>query len=189
LVIATMDWSTFSLRRLESWQVFAEGTKELFATMEYRPQQQTVEVSIPALGRTNESVTVPVVPFHVYNFDLASLNFVFRHLNNPRGRFTIGILDPSNQEQGPLMIYKGEVEVAYVGDEPRQGMTCRKYSIDGPGLENRGGTIWVNADGEYFEDVEIDLPDNPNWTSFKFRLIGAGQMSREVWEEFQRSQF
>ena len=36
-----------------------------------------------------------------------------------------------------------------------------------------------------FVDVEIDLPDNPNWEHFKFRLEGMEQMTAEAWETFR----
>ena len=76
-------------------------------------------------------------------------------------------------------IINGEVTIAYTGEESRRGARCRKYSINGAGLENRGGSIWVNKNKGYIEDMEIALPDNLNWQSFKLRLIGVERMSRE----------
>lgn len=66
---------------------------------------------------------------------------------------------------------------------------CRKYKIDGAGLENRGGFIWVNKRGGYIEDMEIELPDNPEWKNFKFKLIKTEKMSRAKWENFIKAQF
>lgn len=54
LVVATMDWTIFSARRLESWQVFAAGKKNLFASLEFLPGAKAVEVSIPATGSTRK---------------------------------------------------------------------------------------------------------------------------------------
>ncbi|HYP27259.1 MAG TPA: hypothetical protein VE262_11120 [Blastocatellia bacterium] len=189
LVTATMDWSTFSARRLESWHVFASGEKKLVATLDYLPAQKAVEVAFPATGRPNEKTPIPRLPFHIYNFDLASLNFAFPHLADPLGSFTVGIADPTFKDEGPLFHYKGEAHVSYEGEESRQGAICRKYRIDGKGLEGRGGTIWVNREGGYFQDVEIDLPDNPAWRSFKFKLKGVGRMTRAQWEAFMKAQF
>ena len=189
LVIAEMDWSTFSAKRLESWQVFKSGERKLFATLVYLNAEKAVDVSIPSMRKTAERTIIKQLPFHVYNFDLGSLNFAFRHLVNPLQSFVIGIADPTFREQGPLFSYRGEVEVAYVGEEMRQGVRCRRYKIDGAGLENRGGTIWVNKSKGYIEDMEIKLPDNPNWQSFKFRLTGVEQMSRAEWEAFMKAQF
>lgn len=188
LVIAEMDWKNFSAKRLESWQVFQDDRK-LFATLVYREPDATVEVSIPSTGKPPETTAIKRLPFHVYNFDLASLNFAFPHLARPRGAFTIGIADPTFKENGPLFHYKGEAVVAYAGEELRNGVRCRKYRIDGAGLEKRGGLIWVNKLKGHVEDIEIVLPDNPDWQSFKFRLTRVERMSRAQWEAFMKAQF
>jgi hypothetical protein len=186
LVIATMDWANFSVRRLESWQVFAGDEKKLFATLTYADGETTV--SIPSTGKPDEKTKINHLPFHVYNFDLASLNFAFRHLVNPRATLTIGIADPTFKES-PLFAYKGEAEVKYVGEESRNGAPCRKYKIDGPGLANRGGFIWVNKAKEHIEDMEIALPDNPDWQTFKFLLKRTEQMTPGAWAAFIKAQF
>ncbi len=184
-----MDWSNFSVQRLESWQVFRSGERKLFATLEYVHAEKGAEVSIPPLGRVGEKTAINQLPFDVYNFDLGGLNFAFRHLVNPRKSFVIGIADPTFQDQGPLFKYRGEVTVTYAGDDLRNSAHCRKYRIDGKGLENRGGTIWVNMSKCHTEDIEIDLPDNPDWQSFKFRLTGLQSMTRAQWEAFMKAQF
>lgn len=188
LVIARLDWKIFSATRLESWQVWKDERK-LFATLDYDSADSSVTVSIPATGRPPERVRVEHLPFHVYNFDLASLNFAFPHLARPRGAFTVGIADPTFKETGPLFHYRGEARVAYAGDERRNGVACRKYRIDGRGLEGRGGWLWVNKRLGHVEDIEIDLPDNPEWQSFKFRLTRTERMTRARWEQFIKAQF
>ncbi len=189
LVIATMDWSTFMAKRLESWQVFSKDEKKLFATLDYLPAQQSVRVSIPTTGKPDEKTPIAHLPFHVYNFDLASLNFAFPHLIDPRGKFTIGIADPTFKDEGPLFHYKGEAQVSYEREELRHGAMCRKYKIDGKGLEGRGGAIWVNKKSGYFQDVEIDLPDNPAWRNFKFKLERVERLTPDGWADFMRAQF
>lgn len=188
LVVAEMDWQTFSARRLESWQVTAEGRK-LFATLDYLPAERAVSVEVPPTGRPAEKTAVGLLPFHVYNFDLASLNFAFPHLRDPRATFRVGLADPRLPFDGRLFFYRGAVTITYAGDERRGGVACRKYRIDGPGLEGRGGHLWVNRRGGHFEDVEIALPDNPDWQSFKFRLTRTERMTRPQWEGFIKAQF
>ena len=189
LVVGEMDWATFSVKRLESWQVFKSAEKKLFAKLTYLKDERAVDVALPGLGKASERTAIKQLPWHVYNFDLASLNFAFRHLVNPRAAFTIGITDPTFKEQGPSFKYRGEATVSYAGEEMRQGVRCRKYRIDGAGLENRGGFIWVNKRLGHVEDMEIDLPDNPDWQSFKFRLSKTQHMSRDEWEAFMKAQF
>lgn len=189
LVSAKMDWSTFSATRLESWQVFGTGERKLFATLQYLPAEKSVAVEIPAMGLPTIKAEIKYLPFHVYNFDLSSLNLAFRHLSAPEKSFTIGLADPTWAEQGPLFAYKGEVEVNFLGEEKRGEALCRKYAINGTGLQNRGGIIWVDKNGEHFVDVEIALPDNPDWQSFKLRLQSVGQMNQGAWEAFMEDQF
>ena len=78
--------------------------------------------------------------------------------------------------------------VSYLKDERRNNAAVSKYRIDGDGLQNRGGFIRVNSRRGWIEDMEIDLPDNPDWTSFKFKLLRVGRMSRAAWEKFTESQ-
>jgi hypothetical protein len=126
---------------------------------------------------------------HLYNFDFGSLNFAFPHLKNPKKAFRIGVTDPSFKENAPLVEYKGEVLISYLGEEKRNDTATRKYKIDGAGLQNRGGFIWVNKTRGWIEDMEIRLPDNPDWTSFKFKLLKTEKMTREEWEKFMKAQF
>jgi hypothetical protein len=188
LVIADFDWTVFSAKRLESWQVVAGLEKKLFATLSYLDAEKAVQVSILPLRKT-EKTAIKVLPFHVYNFDFGSLNFAFRHLINHKGSFVIGIADPTFKVQGPLFTYRGEVVVSYLNDEVRYGVRCRKYRVDGQGLEKRGGYIWLNQTEGYIQDMEIDLPDNPEWQSFKFKLLRVEQMNRQEWESFMKKQF
>ena len=187
-VIATMDWRTFSATKLESWQILESGERKLAATLEYKHRARAVDVTIPLFGRAEERTAIPTLPFHIYNFDLSSLNFAFRHLSEPTKSFVIGIADPSFKDEGPAFVYKGEVQISYVGDEPRGGAPCRKYRIDGEGLGNRGGYIWVHARGGYFQDLEIAQPDNPSWDTFKLELQKVETLSRAAWDAFVKAQ-
>ncbi|HSF39880.1 MAG TPA: hypothetical protein VLT87_08825 [Thermoanaerobaculia bacterium] len=189
LVMAHMDWSIFSVDRIESWQVWPDKERKLGARLAYLGPEKAVEVEVIPTGKPAEKVAIPRLPWHIYNFDLASLNVSFRHLIDPTGSFVVGLADPSFQDEGPVFFYRGEATVSYVGEEKRNGVDCRKYRIDGPGLSNRGGFLWVNLKEEHVEDIEIDLPDNPSWKTFKFRLLGVDQMDRAGWEAFMKSRY
>lgn len=189
LVIAEMDWQTFSAKSLKSYQVFTGGERRLFATLNFDAAKKGVEVLIPAIRSESEFLSINHLPFHIYNFDFGSLNFAFAHLKNPTKGFVIGIADPTFKTEGALMEYRGEATAFYAGEEKRNDRLTRKYKIDGAGLKNRGGFIWVNKAKNYIEDIEIEFPDNPEWTSFKFKLLKTEKMSRAEWEKFMTAQF
>ena len=189
LVIAEMDWTNFSAKSLKSWRILSKTERTLFGTILFNGVTRKAEVSIPAAKKETEFFEIEHFPVHLYNFDFGSLNFAFPHLVNPKKSFTISIADPTFRENAALVEYKGEVTVSYVGEEKRNDQKTRKYKIDGTGLQNRGGFIWVNKKHLWIEDMEIQLPDNPEWKSFKFRLVRTGKMSRAEWEKFMKDQF
>jgi hypothetical protein len=90
----------------------------------------------------------------------------------------------SYQEQAPSFAFKGLVTVDFVSEEERHGAACRKYSINGVGLEHRGGTMWIDRAAGHIVDYEIDLPDEPGYESGKLRLKQIDHMSNEAWHEF-----
>ena len=189
LVIATMDWNIFCVKSLESWTMTGIDEKTLVAKLEYVPSEKATSVELYTPEKTTEKTPIPYLPFHVYNFDLSSLNFAMPHLSNPEGKFKIGIADPNFGQSGPLFVYRGEAQVEYVGKEDRNGVPCRKYKIDGAGLENRGGFLWVDQAKSHFVDLEADLPDNPNWRNFKLKLDKIEQMTAEQWQAFYKKHF
>ncbi len=189
LVVAKMDWTSFSAAGLSSYRINSKSDRPLFATITFDRSKRVSEVSIPTMRKDVEKFELPHFPIHLYNFDLGSLNFSFPHLRDPEGSFVIGIADPTFSESKPLAEYKGKVSVKFVANERRNGVAVRKYSIDGSGLQNRGGFIWTNRKTGWIEDIEIDLPDNPDWKSFKFKLLKAERMTRPQWEKYILDQF
>ena len=189
LVCARLDWKIFCATSLSSWQLFYTGERRLFATLKYLPQEQSALVEIVAAGLAPEKTPIKRLPFHLYNFDFISLNLAFRHLIAPEKSFVLGIADPTFSETPPSFAYKGEAEIKFLGEEQRGGVACRKYAIDGAGLQNRGGLIWVDKKAEHIVALEIALPNNPDWRSYKLRLLSVGKMNQSAWEAFIEDQF
>ena len=189
LVIAEMDWAAFLPKKLESWQVLSQSERKLFATLTFNPAEKAVEVSIPAMRPKPEMAPIGRLPFHLYNFDLASLNVSFPHLADPKGAFTVGIADPTFKQDGPMFAYRGDLRVVYERDEVRGGVKCRKYSAAGSGIGGGKGTIWVNKKLGHIEDMEFDVANNPDWKTFKLKLRRIEKMNGEAWQRFIASQF
>lgn len=187
LVIAKMDWRAFSAASLYSWRVLSADERKLFATIDLDLTKQSAAVSIPQVREKIETVAYDRLPVHMYNFDFGSLNFAFPHLRKPKSSFKIGVIDPTFRSDGPLVHYRGEAAIEFDRMEKRNSADTRRYRIDGPGLGNRGGYIWVNSSTGWIEDIEIALPDNPEWSSFKFKLLRVEKMGRQAWEAFTKN--
>jgi hypothetical protein len=184
LVKAQMDWQLFSVRLFESWRVQEDGEHHLMATLTYRDDEGDYTVSIGPQAR----VQIDNWPWHSYDFDFASLNFCMRHRVDPEAPFTFGVADVVRSADGIAFADKGPVTMTFEREEARHDVACRRYRVDGEGLEDRGGVIWVDRDALHIVDYEIDLPDEPGFESGKLRLETVGRMSREEWQTFMNEQ-
>lgn len=178
LVTADMDWNRFSVRRFESWRHPAEGKPELIATLDLPAGSNQGQVTLRGQSYPTE---IRNFPAHSYDFDFGSLNLTLPHLVDVKSPFTVTVADFAMKDGKPAFVEKGPIELAYEGDEKRQGVRSRRYRIDGPGLENRGGKIWVDARRNHVVDYEIAIPDEEGFNSVKLALRSFEPMSLEAW--------
>lgn len=182
LVVAEMDWTRYSVRRLQSYSLTAGKTPTLKAVLEYRSGEDRVVAR--AIGK-EWKVAIGQWPWHSYDFDFASLNFTLPHLREPTASFRFGIADVVYLPAGPEFAYKGAVECRYESEERRHETLCRKYRVDGAGLEQRGGFLWVDKTRQHIVDYEIELPDEPGFRNGKLRLLRSEPVSLETWQQFK----
>lgn len=182
LVQAHIDWQTFSADQLASWVLTADGQRRAQASLNSSFADKTFTISWQ--GRS-DVIQVGHYPVHIYNFDLIGFNYILRHWQNPEGEVTIGILQP-NFDPNPetMMKYEGTIIIQYQGNEERNLQPCRKYTIGGEGLKGCTGVMWVHREKGYMEDIEIPIADNPDWDTFKFKLVSSASMSLQQWEDF-----
>lgn len=186
VVTSDMDWEVFSAKSLSTLEIYKDGSRKV--TARARLSRETNQYAY-TVGQSQYSVPIGHYPVHNYNFDLTSLNFSFRHLANPESAFSIGVHVPAFDLRSLVkFVYSGQAEIKYLSDEAYNGVACRKYSIGGQGLANKTGTIWVNKEKGYIENVEIPVADNPSWKSFKLKLTGVETMSPEAWNNYIAAQ-
>lgn len=185
LVVADMNWKTMSVARFETTKLFSGGTSTLVAELKESADGKEL---VGKVGGGSFRAKIEQRPWHTYDFDLASLNVALRFLEDPEATVTMGMMDIVRTATRQVFRHKGGVELWYEGDEERGGVACRRYGIDGPGLEDRGGNVWVRkTDDPVIVDYEIDLPDEPGMTSGKMWLLGETQLTPDAWTAHQRS--
>ena len=181
-VTADMDWEVFSPKALDGYEIYKDGSRKLIMHAELSKEKNEYTYNN---GKDQYSVPIGHFPMHNYNFDLTSLNFTFRQLTNPKSDFSVGIHYPAfDLVHFVKFVYTGQVNIKYLSDEIRNMVTCRKYEIGGEGFANKTGTVWVNKDKGYIEDIEIPLADNPSWNSFKLKLTSVEVMSQDAWNSY-----
>lgn len=183
LVVAEMDWVTFSVRRFENWLVTADGQRQLRVSLTAPPASNKVVVEV---GGKTDTTSITSFPWHTYDFDLASLSFTLPHLREPEAKFQVMITDPAMQDGRFTMENKGPVVVEFLQKEKDQttGERVRKYRIDGPGLQNKGGHLWVSVKNPHIVAYQIAIPDEEEYDSGNLRLTETLTHSKEEWEAF-----
>lgn len=182
LVKAHMDWTAFSADHLESWILLRDGRRTPQASLSSSFKDKTFTIS---WKKRHDTVRVQHYPVHVYNFDFISLNHILPHWQYPEGEVTIGVLQPNfDSDPRSLLKYEGTANLTYLGPEGREGQVCRKYGIGGPGLGQKAGFVWFDAQNGYIQDIEIPVPDNPDWQDFKLRFVSIQQMDLRQWNDF-----
>ena len=182
LVSAKMDWETFSVQEFEGGRITPEGQKVIGARLKQEGDKGKYEIQI---GNINETVQLDLFPWHSYDFDFTSLNMTWRHLIDVKADFTFDIADIVLIDNQPRFRNKGTVDIEYEKEEVRNGVDCLRYRIDGPGLEHRGGTIWVSKQDQLFIEYLIDIPDERGYDDMKFQFDRIEQMTTSEWEGFK----
>jgi hypothetical protein len=179
-----MDWETCSVSSFHTFHVDEHGARTLRAELVTSPDRKRVDVQVGA-----QKLTCPLArfPWHSYDFDFSSLNASLRFLTEPEGETEFTILDFVHGPAGAEFASKGGVALRYVGVEEHAGLDCRLYSIDGPGLEDQGGSLWASqGDDVFLVGYEIQLPDEPGMSSVKLEWLRNETRSDGEWEGFVR---
>ncbi|MDP6512773.1 MAG: hypothetical protein QF878_06275, partial [SAR202 cluster bacterium] len=157
LVTAKMNWDSFSVQGFKSSKIRANGKRIVYVTLDQTEDTNQVVVAGDFRSQKFEqTVIIESYPWHSYDFDFASLNVTLPHYTDPLVPFTFGITDFDYKALGPSISFKGLVTVDFVSEEERHDARCHKYNIDGMGLENRGGTIWIDKIARHIVDYEIE---------------------------------
>ncbi len=183
LVRAIMDWQRFSVSHFEGGRLSASGELDIRAQLAVA--KETNEAKVQIAGAEPNSVTLKHFPWHSYDFDFASLGVVMSQKVARTPLIEFMIYDIAGGTNGPAFTEMGKVSMKEDGVEEKFGYSCQRYRIDGPGLDERGGSIWFDDQGRLV-GFEIQKPDEPGFVSNKLRRIELLKLSVAEWETFKK---
>lgn len=180
LVTAYFDWNNFSVNKLQNHRVDASGKRNWFAELNV-DQNRKLRFHV---GDFTDSMILDDLHWHSYDFDFASLGFSWRALKGKTGSFNFLIADVGIVNNKPGFENKGRVEVKFQNKEKVDGVECLKYKIDGPGLKNKGGYIWINPVNNMIQFYKIELPDEEGFDNGQLKLLSIQKMTPQAWDQF-----
>jgi hypothetical protein len=180
LVTADLDWKSFSVSEFQNHKLTKGKAPEFIARLK-GVKHLKIEV-----GEMRDSLLIADLPWQSYDFDFAGLSFVWRALKDKKDSFWFHIADVAMVNDKPKFVNKGKAKVRFEGDEMIINKQCLKYFVDGPGLENKGGYIWINKENFMIEQYRIALPDEPGFENGMMQLISTYTMTPEQWSSFMK---
>lgn len=165
--------------------------REEFAVIIYDPSSRRIDghVDTPG-GRITLGVGVPDAPYHVYDFDLASLTITNQYRARPRADFSFGmpLIWPEGGPEG-LLRYMGRADLRFVREEAYRGRRALRFEAGGPAFGTRGGPIWFDAAEGHILAAEWGIPNHSEHRDFALRLTGVSDGGIDEWRRLLTAHF
>ena len=182
LVTAIIDWNTYSVKKFTNNKLRKGNAPALIAELKMESDKK-IKIDV---GPMHDSLMISDLPWQSYDFDFAGLGFTWRALTDKKQPFWFHIADAGMVDGNMAFINKGRVDVKFIGYEKVNDKNCLKYSADGPGLQNKGGNIWINPENFMIEQYKIALPDEQGFENGMLLLVNKQKMSSDEWIMFMK---
>lgn len=175
--------------RLTGGRLRPGATHEDFAELLFRDGRIEARLAGPE-GELRDSVAVADRPWHLYDFDLASLTASPPAEAAARRDFSFGVaLVWLGEDPAEFLRYLGRADARFVREERREGRRTLRYEIGGPAFEGAlGGTLWLDARERFVVAAELGRPNHAEYRDFKLRLTGTSRGAAE-WKRLLTAHF
>jgi hypothetical protein len=165
----------------------AEHFDFAFLTYDEAAKALSISVELPNMPVIKKSTPVEHTPWHLYDFDFASLTIAHQLAENPKADFSFGLplllADPSLEE--PLT-YLGTVKATY--DEEYTAISHR-FSLSFVGENSEIGQLIFDPMHGHLELAELNIPNHLGYKDFKLDLLSTQKGGEKGWENFLTNHF
>ncbi len=190
-VTAELDLEKGQATRLTGGRLRPGATHEDFAWLEHVPGEARVAGRIILEGRAVElSAPVGGEPWHMFDFDLASLTITAQYRHPPRADFSFHLLLLWPDDEGGLRLrVLGRADARFVGEQRMDGRRVFRFDVAGPALGDQGGPIWLDADEGHVVAARWGLPNHAEYRDFALRLTRVSDGGAEEMREISLAHF
>ncbi|HYD13177.1 MAG TPA: hypothetical protein VEC11_10055 [Allosphingosinicella sp.] len=189
-VTADLDLERGYATRLGGGRLRPNAQREEFAVLSYDAAMRRLDgrVDTPN-GPILLTLNVADTPWHIYDFDLASLTITAQYRPNRRANFSFGmpLLWPDDGAN-PLR-YLGRAELRFVRAERRGGRRALRFEAGGPAFGNRGGPIWFDAVDGHIVEASWGIPNHSEHRDFRLRLTRISDGGAAEWRRLLSAHF
>ena len=182
-VTAELDIERGHATRLGGGRLRPNAGREEFAVLTYDAAARRLDgrIDLPA-GPLTLTLAVPDQPWHLYDFDLASLTITAQYRSDRRAHFSFGmpLVWPDGGPDG-LLRYLGRADLRFVREEMHGGRRALRFEADGPAFGTRGGPIWFDAGEGHILEARWGIPNHSEHRDFALRLTAVSDGGPEEW--------
>lgn len=189
-VTADLDLEGGYATRLGGGRLRPNAGREEFAVLTYDPVSRRIEARITTPGGPlNLALAVPDAPWHIYDFDLASLTIAAQYRSDRRANLSFGLpLIWPTDGANPLR-YLGRADLRFVREEVHEGRQALRFEAEGPAFGNRGGPIWFDAAEGHIIEASWGIPNHSEHRDFRLRLTRVSDGGEAEWRRLLTAHF
>jgi hypothetical protein len=182
LVTARIDPASGQASELVGGQLGRDGRQQAFAWFkEDGTGQITARAALPE-GELRLATSVGTRPWHLYDFDLASLTLWLANRPDRRAGFRIGLPLLLIGPQGPNLSDLGALEGRFLADTHWMGRPALLFRLEGPALGGKAGTLMLDAAAGHIIEARLPIPNHDGYRDFRLRLAGIDD-GAEAWTQ------
>jgi hypothetical protein len=182
LVTARIDPASGQASELVGGQLGRDGRQQAFAWFkEDDTNQITARAALPE-GELKLATPVGTRPWHLYDFDFASLTLWLANRLDRRSDFRIGLPLLLIGSQGPSLSDLGALEGRFLADTHWMGRPALLFRLEGPALGGKSGTLMLDAAAGHILDARLPIPNHDGYRDFRLRLAGVDD-GAEAWTQ------
>lgn len=177
LVTAEIDPATGEATTLVAGRLAPGGTQRTIGRIAFDPQTATIAMTLTMDGRTvTQQAQVGTRPWHLYDYDLATLAVATLARRNPRAGFAFGLALVWPETPERMLQWLGRADARFVRAERHAGRRTLRFEVSGPAFAGTGGgPLWLDARDGTLVEAAWRRPNHPGYRDFRLRLKGRTQ--------------
>lgn len=190
-VTAELDLARGEATRLVAGRLLPNAGHEEFGLLSYDQSARRIDavVTLPQ-GEFRDRVAVPDRPWHLYDYDLASLTITAQYRADRRADFSFGLpLVLVGADMSDFLTYLGRADARFVREERHRGRRAYRFEVGGPAFGARGGPIWFDAAGGHIIEARWGIPNHAEYRDFRLRLTGVSDGGAQAWRRLLTRHF
>ena len=189
-VTGTLDLEAGYATRLGGGRLLPEAGREEFAVLTYDAAARRLDARVATPnGPIEAHAAVPDTPWHLFDFDLASLTIIAQYRADPRAdmRFGLPLIWPDDAPN--VFRYLGRAELRFVREERHAGRRAFRFEAGGPAFGANGGPIWFDAAEGHIIEASWGIPNHSEHRDFRLRLTGVSDGGAAEWRRLLSAHF